>query len=56
MEHEVDDYTNRSNSPWDYPQELQKGLVECKIRGRLETIPTTWLLKQARILRRILEM
>ena len=36
-------------------KELLKGLEDLEIRGRVETIQTTVLLRTARILRRILE-
>ena len=34
---------------------LEKGLEEIKIKGKIETIKTTALLRSARILRRVLE-
>ena len=34
---------------------LLKGLEDLKIRGRVETVPTSGLLRSARILRRVLE-
>ena len=34
---------------------LKKGLVDMEIRGQVETIETTALLRSARILRRVLE-
>ena len=36
-------------------KELIKGLEDLEIRGRVETIQTTALLRSARILRRVLE-
>ena len=38
------------------PKELVKGLDDLEIRGQVETIQTTALLRSARILRRVLEM
>ncbi len=35
---------------------LLKGLVDLEVRGRVETIQTTALLRTARILRRVLEI
>ena len=37
------------------PKNLEKSLSELKIKGRIETIQTTALLKSARIIRRVLE-
>ena len=37
------------------PKGLERSLEELEIRGRIETIQTTALLRSARILRRVLE-
>ena len=37
------------------PKGLEKSLSELEIKGRIETIQTTALLKSARIIRRVLE-
>ena len=55
MEHESDNY---SNHDWYVPyshQILLKGHEDLEIRGRMEIIQTTLLLRSARILRRVLE-
>ena len=52
-EHEGDNYTNRDWCFW-YSHVL-KGLEDLEVRGRVETIQTTTLLRTARILRRFLE-
>ena len=38
-----------------FPKDLGKRLGELVIKGRIEAIQITWLLKSARILRRVLE-
>ena len=40
---------------WMIPKGLEKSLEEVEIRARIETIPTTALLKSARILRKVME-
>ena len=37
-------------------KELSQGLADLEIRGQVETIQTTTLLKSARILRKVLEI
>ena len=51
-ENEGDGGTNFSWCAWNGPQ---KGSKQLEIRGRIETIHTTALLRSVRILRRVLE-
>ena len=55
VKHEGDSDTSFIWSPWNNLNNMEKKLEELKIRGRIETVQTTTLLKLARILRRVLE-
>ena len=54
-EHEGDGDTNCNWCTRNNSQSLEKGLDDLEIRGRVETIQTTELLRSVRILRRVLE-
>ena len=53
MENEGDGGTICSWCTWNGPQNLGKTLENLEIKGRIETIQTTALLKLIRILRRV---
>ena len=55
MKHYGDDDNNCNCVLDTIPKGLVKGLEELEIKGQVETIQTTALLRSARILRRILE-
>ena len=56
MEHEAGVYTNCDWCSWYSHERIKKkGLEDLKIRGHLETIQITALLRLDRILRRVLE-
>ena len=55
MKHEDDNYTNDTNGDWCFWYHHIKGMEDLEIRGRVETIQTSTLLRTARILRRVLE-
>ena len=55
VEHNGDHDTNGSLCDWNDPQRLVKKMEELEIRGRIETIRSTALLRSARILRRVLK-
>ena len=54
MEHEDDGDTNCNWCIWNNSQRIGKGMEELEIRGQVETIQTTALLRLARILCRVL--
>ena len=53
MEHEGDGDTNCNWCTLNNPQRLDKGNGNLKIRGQVETIQTTALLRSAKVLRRV---
>ena len=55
MEHENDGDANCNRCTWNTPQKTDKELEDLEIRGQVEAIQTTALLKSARILRIVLE-
>ena len=55
MEHEGDNLPFVIGASSTVTEGLLKGLDDLEIRGRVETIKTTALLRTARILRRVLE-
>ena len=56
MENEIDGDTNFDWCTWNNPQGLVKGLEDLEIRGQVDTIQTTDLLRSPRIPRRVLDM
>ena len=55
IEYESDDDTNSNWRSWNSPQRLVKRLEDLEIRGQLETIQTTELVRSTKILRKVLE-
>ena len=47
MEHQSD--INHNKSPWNNPCKIGKRLGELKIKGRIETVPTSALMSLAKI-------
>ena len=56
VEHEDDSHSNCSGCHQNSLQKLEKELEELEIKGKMETIQSTALLRLARILRRVLEI